>query len=749
MKLKVDDKRYFFKFKNVKLLFFVLGDNLSIFSIDIHPDGTKFATGGQGNDCGRVAIWNMQPIVSQEEQFKENVPKLLSKIDSHLQCVNAVRWSKSGNYLASAGDDQLIMIWTLSGQYSGPGPTEHYRTVATLRSHSGDILDISWSYDDQWLASCSVDNMVVIWNAQRWPEIVKILTGHTGLVKGITWDPIGKYLASQSDDKTLRVWRVSDWTEEVNIHEPFEQCGGTTHFLRLSWSPDGQFLVSAQAMNNCGSVAKIIERQNWSATKDFVGHRKAIPCVRFNSNIFKLCVSKNGENKKPKYRRHCVIAMGSRDRSISIWVIGRSRPLVTISDIFKNSVLDLSWSKSGYQLMACSHDGSIVYLEFTPEELGSIYSEDERIQCLQQLYGSSIGTKNLVHNNLIEDMDIMMLHTKASEKVSTNGVCKEEQSSKTPEAVKPLSETNNSNSSTTASKNAQSSPLAKGPTDKQIEIRSADGKRRIIPLFIPPCTTTTGQNSEPPTSATIPSRPISFSSSSESKSKIVIETRDESNPSSSYQTSPNNKLTNGNSLASINNASKEEPDKMTQSNNAQSNKSNDTDLSKNKDKSKTQSMELDNPNSTTNGVSNNVIQISDDSSDEEIIVKRQKVYGVKKKSKECSSSQAKRKPGRPPGSGYSKQNSIDVANKSIVDVTIQTNKKSKEVPLNSVNNNQIQATSGANTSIALTNTMFFPPLKLTKQSQFSVKLFNLADNNQLYCKFYLIKKKEYSSMIFL
>ena len=51
---------------------------------------------------------------------------------------------------------------------------------------------------------------------------------------------MGKYLASQSADKTLRVWRTSDWVEEASVSEPFEECGGTTHVLRLDWSPDGE-----------------------------------------------------------------------------------------------------------------------------------------------------------------------------------------------------------------------------------------------------------------------------------------------------------------------------------------------------------------------------------------------------------------------------------------------------------------------------------------------------------------------------
>lgn len=120
------------------------------------------------------------------------------------------------------------------------------------------------------------------------------------MVKGVTWDPVGKYLASQSDDKTLRVWRTSDWQQESSVSEPFADCSGTTHVLRISWSPDGHYVVSAHAMNNGGPVAKILERDGWKMKMDFVGHRKAVTCVvRFLSFFFfdVILFSKNNKRK--------------------------------------------------------------------------------------------------------------------------------------------------------------------------------------------------------------------------------------------------------------------------------------------------------------------------------------------------------------------------------------------------------------------------------------------------------------------
>ena len=80
-----------------------------LYCVDIHPDGTRFATGGQGGDnAGRISIWNMKPVLNAKDAKDSEVPKLLSQMDHHLGCVNCLRWSHDGTYLASGGDDKLV-----------------------------------------------------------------------------------------------------------------------------------------------------------------------------------------------------------------------------------------------------------------------------------------------------------------------------------------------------------------------------------------------------------------------------------------------------------------------------------------------------------------------------------------------------------------------------------------------------------------------------------------------------------------
>ena len=95
-----------------------LGDGCPIISIDIHPDGSRFAIGGQSNNCGygKIQIYNMEPILDPIKDRDKKTPRLLCALFNHMACVNCVRWGVNGKYLASGADDRLIIIWGFGGK---------------------------------------------------------------------------------------------------------------------------------------------------------------------------------------------------------------------------------------------------------------------------------------------------------------------------------------------------------------------------------------------------------------------------------------------------------------------------------------------------------------------------------------------------------------------------------------------------------------------------------------------------------
>lgn len=152
--------------------------------------------------------------------------------------------------------------------------------------------------------------------------------------------------------------------------------------LRLDWSPDGQFVISAHAMNNGVPTAQVIERTGWKTKFDLVGHRKAVTTVvrpkkthlsfgkfqkiffkRFNPSILK-------HSKSEVDKSYCLCAVGSRDRSISIWITQYQRPLSVFHDLFENPIMDISWSREPIGLLCCSMDGTVAYMQLDYEEVG-------------------------------------------------------------------------------------------------------------------------------------------------------------------------------------------------------------------------------------------------------------------------------------------------------------------------------------------------------------------------------------------
>ena len=161
-----------------------------------------------------------------------------------------------------------------------------------------------------------------------------------------------------------------------------------------------------------------------------------------------------------------MVALGSRDRSFSVWSTNLRRPLFVVTDAFDQSVLDLAWSRDGRVLIACSMDGTVAAVVLKEEELGRPMSEERRRDMMAKMYGKGFGLPATVKA--------------AKQHHETNG---------TGPVVVENPELLLKSSKDTSTKQQQQQPKKlqpKGPTDKQIEARTSDGKRRITPIFIPP-----------------------------------------------------------------------------------------------------------------------------------------------------------------------------------------------------------------------------------------------------------------------
>jgi len=376
-------------------------------AIHVHPEGGRIATCGGDNS---IRIWAYPPLVDANVELDVSKAKILAQLDNHTNVVNCVRWSPDGEYLASCSVDNSVMVWYMaSGQEQAFDKKvkniENWKCLCILTGHTADVQDISWHPQSLYVASCSVDNSVIIWRRKHDRfEQHKTLRGHTDFVKGVSWDPKGKYLCSQSADGTMVMWRASDWERERVFKEEFRPqnqmllkfqnlINRQVVFSRPSWSPNGDFVIAAGGVSkNDVFISPVYKRGSWSHEVSFVGHTKSTTVARWNPKMF---VKEGGEVENVK-GHYSVCAIGGLDCTVTVWTTSSNRALLVVEEVFREAVLDLTWSPNGLTLFAASHDGSILVVTFDEESLGVVVPD--------KLNACSTGDDELIENALIMKM---------------------------------------------------------------------------------------------------------------------------------------------------------------------------------------------------------------------------------------------------------------------------------------------------------------------------------------------------------
>lgn len=176
--------------------------------------------------------------------------------------VNSVRFSLNGNMLASASRNGMVRLWQLNS-----------KQVKPLKGHANWVNDISFSADGRLLASASKDGTIKLWNVAT-GRLTRTLKGHKDDVTSVSFSPDSKTLASASKDRTVRVWK-QDGTL-VEILDP-EHSGSVNS---VSFSADGKTLASG-SFDRTIKLWNIVDRTQLAVLE---GHGDSVTSVSFSAD---------------------------------------------------------------------------------------------------------------------------------------------------------------------------------------------------------------------------------------------------------------------------------------------------------------------------------------------------------------------------------------------------------------------------------------------------------------------------------
>ncbi|KXS13031.1 WD40 repeat-like protein [Gonapodya prolifera JEL478] len=238
-------------------------DGKDVTTLEWSPSGNLLATGAYD---GKVRVWSTSGTLLREWK-KHNGP------------VFSIRWNKRGNLLLSGSVDKVAVVWDVAGVGQGQQPEVGGGEVGArqmFRFHTQPILDVDWK-DDVTFATCGSDRNVYVCQLGSLTAYRK-LTGHVQEVNCLRWAPDGNWIATCSDDMTVRIWDPSATANALRVLQ-----GHTKEVYTVRWNPDtggGRMLASG----SFDSTVRIWSADTGACLHVLARHTEPVYSVAFSPN---------------------------------------------------------------------------------------------------------------------------------------------------------------------------------------------------------------------------------------------------------------------------------------------------------------------------------------------------------------------------------------------------------------------------------------------------------------------------------
>ena len=290
--------------------------------------------------------------------------RCVDTLRSHTDAVFSVAVSLYGQILASGSADRTIKLWQL----------DTGRELLTLRGHTDAVVSVAISPNEQILASSSADKTIKLWQLSTGQQL-RTLRGHSHQVYSVAISPSGEILVSGSEDKTIKIWQVSTGLELRTIGGWF--YGHSDLVRAVAIHPKGHTLASGSADRRITlwqvatgrELRSLTGHTNWVRTVAFSPDGQLLASGSADKTIKIWQVSTGWELRCLRGHSSCVgtvafspngqlLASGSDDKTIKIWELDTGRELYTLRG-HMGTVYSIAFSSDGKILVSGSGDKTI------------------------------------------------------------------------------------------------------------------------------------------------------------------------------------------------------------------------------------------------------------------------------------------------------------------------------------------------------------------------------------------------------
>ncbi|XP_052269332.1 TAF5-like RNA polymerase II p300/CBP-associated factor-associated factor 65 kDa subunit 5L isoform X2 [Dreissena polymorpha] len=210
----------------------------------------------------------------------------------HTGAVYQARFTWDSNFLLTCSDDTTVRLWDIEKQTN----------AAVYKGHNYPVWDVDSSDVGDYFASCSHDQTAKLWSTERTFPL-RSFVGHSYDVDCVRFHPNNNYIATGSGDKTVRMWSIQEG-KSVRL-----LSGHKSSVLAVAFSPNGTMLASAGEDRR----VRVWDLRTGTPFKEFRGHTDVIYTLSFNQSS-------------------SMLASGGLDNCIRIWDLSKNASSVLSSD---------------------------------------------------------------------------------------------------------------------------------------------------------------------------------------------------------------------------------------------------------------------------------------------------------------------------------------------------------------------------------------------------------------------------------